>query len=190
MVEEAYEASDFYENLGGKRRHLYFLAAPIYDENGEIIAAIETLQDVTREREMERDLKEYAETLKNELDENITAPARPSRGSLRVRRFRPSSSTGITGSPSGTGLVTELTGCTGAEMIGTDRQYTPFYAEKRPVIADLIVDNDIEGLERYYGKKRVQKSAVVEEAYEARDYYENLGGKRRHLYFLAAPILG
>jgi len=71
VVEGAYEASDFYENLGGRRRHLYFLAAPIYDESGRVIAAIETLQDVTREREMERDLKEYAETLKNELYENI-----------------------------------------------------------------------------------------------------------------------
>jgi PAS domain S-box-containing protein len=73
-------------------------------------------------------------------------------------------------------------------MIGTDRQYLPFYQEKRPVIADLIVDNDIEGLEKYYGKKRVQKSAVIDGAYEARDYYKELGGRSRYLYFLAAPI--
>ncbi len=82
----------------------------------------------------------------------------------------------------------ELTGCRSADMIGTDKQGVPFYSEKRPVIADLIVDNDIEGLERYYGRKHVQKSSVVEKAYEARDSYENLGGRRRHLYFLAAPI--
>jgi len=82
----------------------------------------------------------------------------------------------------------ELTGYKGADMIGTDRQYIPFYAEKRPVIADVIMDDDIESLERYYGKKRVQKSVVVEGAYEASDFYENLGGRRRHLYFLAAPI--
>jgi hypothetical protein len=65
----------------------------------------------------------------------------------------------------------------------------PFYKEKRPVIADLIVDSDLEGLEKFYGKKKVQKSTVIEGAYEATDYYENIGGKRRHLYFLAAPIL-
>ncbi len=82
----------------------------------------------------------------------------------------------------------ELTGCRSVEMIGTDKQYMPFYPEKRPVIADLIVDNDFEGLDKYYGKKQVQKSSVVEKAYEARDFYENLGGRRRHLYFLAAPI--
>jgi PAS domain S-box-containing protein len=82
----------------------------------------------------------------------------------------------------------DLMGYDAGEMIGTDRQYLPFYQEKRPVIADLIVDNDIEGLEKYYGKKRVQKSAVVEGAYEARDYYKKLGGRSRYLYFLAAPI--
>ena len=82
----------------------------------------------------------------------------------------------------------ELTGFKAGEMIGTDRQYLPFYKEKRPVIADLIVDDDVAGLEKFYGKKQVQKSSIVEGAYEAGDFYENLGGKRRHLYFLAAPI--
>ena len=83
----------------------------------------------------------------------------------------------------------ELTGFRAGEMIGTDGQYRPFYAEKRPVIADLIVDRDVQGLEKYYGKKQVHQSSVIEGAYEASDFYETLGGrKRRHLYFLAAPI--
>lgn len=82
----------------------------------------------------------------------------------------------------------DLTGCKGADMIGTDTHYLPFYQEKRPMIADLIVDLDKVGLEHYYGKKRVQQAAMIEGAFEAYDFYENLGGKRRHLYFLAAPI--
>lgn len=70
-VKGAYEATDFFSDLGGRARHLYFLAAPIYDERGEIIAAIETMQDVTQQREMDIRLEEYAETLQNELVENI-----------------------------------------------------------------------------------------------------------------------
>ncbi|MBW2562293.1 MAG: PAS domain S-box protein [Deltaproteobacteria bacterium] len=70
-VKGAYEATDFFSDLGGKKRHLYFLAAPIYDEHGKIIAAIETMQDVTQQREMDIRLEEYAETLQNELTENI-----------------------------------------------------------------------------------------------------------------------
>ena len=82
----------------------------------------------------------------------------------------------------------ELTGFDARDMIGTDKQYIPFYSQKRPLIADFIVDHDIEGLERYYGFKEVRKSENVEGAYEARDIFKNLGGKKRHLYFLAAPI--
>jgi PAS domain S-box-containing protein len=187
VIEGAWEASDFFENRSGVRRHLYFLAAPIYDKKGEIIAAIETLQDVTRQTELENDLMGYTKTLKSELDKNI--------------RLINTIEGIIEGSPIPTFVIgrdhrimfwnkacAELVGHQAAEMIGTDKQYMPFYPEKRPVIADLIVDNDIEGLEKYYGKKRVQKSTVVEDAYEARDYYEKLGGRNRHLYFLAAPI--
>lgn len=67
----AYESTNYFQNLGGRNRELYFLAAPIYDEKGEIIAAVETLQDISREREMTKSLSEYAETLQNELIENI-----------------------------------------------------------------------------------------------------------------------
>ena len=67
----AYEATDYFESLGGLSRYLYFLAAPIYDEEGKIIAAIETLQDMSREEELTKSLREYAETLQNELTENI-----------------------------------------------------------------------------------------------------------------------
>ena len=188
VIEGAYEASDFYENIGGRSRHLYFLAAPIRNEKGEIIAAVETLQDVTRERELGRSLKEQTETLRRELEANI-----------RLRK----TIEGISeGSPIPTFVIdrdhriilwnralTEMSGFPGEAMIGTDNQWIPFYPEKRPVIADLIMDGDLGGLERFYGKKKVQKSSVIEGAYEAMDFYENLGGKRRHLYFLAAPIL-
>ncbi|MDD5100688.1 MAG: PAS domain S-box protein, partial [Syntrophales bacterium] len=83
---------------------------------------------------------------------------------------------------------TELTGFAAAEMIGTEKQHIPFYNEKRPVIADLIIERDFESIEKHYGTKKVQKSTTVEAAYEARDFFRNLGGRDRHLYFLAAPI--
>ena len=83
---------------------------------------------------------------------------------------------------------TELTGYDARDMIGTDRHYFPFYNEKRPLIADLILDQDWDGMERYYGSKKLRKSEKIEGAYEVRDFFENLGGRARHLYFLAAPI--
>jgi PAS domain S-box-containing protein len=187
IIKGAYEAHDFFENLGGKKRYLYFLAAPIYDERGEITAAIETLQDVTRADEMAKSLTDNAAAIKNELHENL--------------KLKKTIEGVIEGSPIPTFVIdkqhkiifwnracTELTGYDSKDMIGTDSQYMPFYSKRRPVIADLIVDNNIEELEKYYGKKGVHKSAVAEGAYDASDYFENLGGKNRYLYFLAAPI--
>jgi len=183
----AFEARDFYLNLNGKSRHLYFLAAPIYDESGEIIAAVETLQDVTREREMELSLKEHTETLQEELEKNITLQK-------TIEGI-------IHGSPTPMFVIdrnhrilfwnkalAELTGYSAKQMVGTDNQYLPFYPEKRPVIADLIVDNDIEGLNKLYAQKKVRLSSLITGAYEVWDYYPNLGGKSRHLHFQAAPI--
>lgn len=82
----------------------------------------------------------------------------------------------------------ELTGYLASDMLGTDSHYKPFYSVKRPVIADLIIDQDLESLGKYYGAKRAKQSEKVIGAYEANDYFENLGGRSRYTYFLAAPI--
>ncbi len=135
---------------------------------------------------MELDLKGYAESTRDELAKNITLK-RTVEGIIE-------------GSPIPTFVIdrnhrilfwnkacTELTGYDGKEMIGTDRHYEPLYKDRRPLIADVIVDNSMEKLKELYGE-RVQPSTVVKGAYESTDFYENLGGKSRHLYFLAAPI--
>lgn len=83
---------------------------------------------------------------------------------------------------------TGLTGVSAEDVLGTDNHSKPFYSVKRPMIADLIVDNDIEGLSKYYDAKKVKKSDKVIGAYEATDYFENLRGQSRYMYFLASPI--
>lgn len=44
---EGMSAEGWYDNLDGQRKYIIFDAAPIYNANGELIAAIETLQDIT-----------------------------------------------------------------------------------------------------------------------------------------------
>jgi len=70
-IEGAYEAVKHFTKFKGRDRHLHFLAAPIHNEKGEVVAAIETFLDVSKEVELTRNLQEYAETLQNELEENI-----------------------------------------------------------------------------------------------------------------------
>lgn len=83
---------------------------------------------------------------------------------------------------------TELTGYSAQDMLGTDHHYIPLYSVKRPLLADLIVDNQIDDLSKYYGNKKIKKSDKVLGAYEATDYFDNIGGRSRLLYFLASPI--
>ncbi|MFH1169094.1 MAG: PAS domain S-box protein [Chloroflexota bacterium] len=82
-----------------------------------------------------------------------------------------------------------LSGISQAEIIGRDRQGRAFYNEDRPTLADLIVDGaSIDGIETYYGGK-YRKSALIEGAYEAEDFFPNLGEHGRWLHFTASPIM-
>ena len=61
VIPGAYEAEDFFPALGDGGRWLFFTAAPVYDEHGELIAAIETLQDVTARKIAEEKLRQSEE---------------------------------------------------------------------------------------------------------------------------------
>jgi hypothetical protein len=55
-VEKSYEAIDFFPHMGKKGKWLHFTAVPIQDSNGTIIGIIESLEDLTEMRLMERSL--------------------------------------------------------------------------------------------------------------------------------------
>ena len=83
---------------------------------------------------------------------------------------------------------TDLTGYSSEEMINTDNYYKPFYKEKRPFLADFIIDQNVESFETFYGEGKVRRSESIEGAYEAVKYFKNLSGKERHLHLIATPI--
>lgn len=58
LIDGAYEAEDFFPKFGENGRWLYFTATPVRDARGEVVGAIETLQDVTERRLAEAELKE------------------------------------------------------------------------------------------------------------------------------------
>jgi PAS domain S-box-containing protein len=84
--------------------------------------------------------------------------------------------------------IEALTGIKRDKIIGTDEQWRAFYAEKRPTMADLIVDGAQEKeIETYYQGK-CKKSQLIEGAYEAEDIFQELGRSGRWLHFTASPI--
>jgi len=56
LIEGAFEATDFFPGIGKDGKWLHFLAGPIRDRNGEVIGAVETLEDVTELRRREDEL--------------------------------------------------------------------------------------------------------------------------------------
>lgn len=61
IAEGGFEAEDFFANFGSSGRWLYFTAAPLRDAHGKVIGAIETLQDVTVQKQAEEGLRQSEE---------------------------------------------------------------------------------------------------------------------------------
>ena len=81
-----------------------------------------------------------------------------------------------------------LTGISANEVIGTKRQWLPFYPKERLVMADIVVDKvPEEEIAKYYGVK-YSKSALIEGAYEAEDLFPQLGEIGKWLFFTSAPL--
>jgi len=172
LIEDAYEAVDFFPELGEGGKWLRFTAAVIRDSRGDQVGAIETIEDVT-----ERKLNEQA-LINSEV---------------RLQSI-------IQGSPIPTFVIgkdhiimywnkalEELSGVRAEEVIGTTDSHRPFYSEKRPALADLLLDQALDAIPKWYSNNYI-KSKLLEEAYEATDFFSELKDGGKWLRFTAAVI--
>ncbi len=82
-----------------------------------------------------------------------------------------------------------LTGFSAEALLGTKNQWKTFYPSQRPTLADFIVDGASEQkIDVYYAGKH-RKSALIEGAYEAEDFFPALKGGGKWLFFTAAPLI-
>ena len=68
-VAGAYHAEGFFPDLGEEGKWLYLTASPVTDEQGKIIGAIETLQDVTAGKRTEEAFLKVQEELERRVEE-------------------------------------------------------------------------------------------------------------------------
>ena len=81
----------------------------------------------------------------------------------------------------------ELTGMSASYMKGTDRQWKPFYTQKRPVLADIIIDGSFGDMPFLYSK--YAQSTLLKNGLQSEGWYQNLNRRDRYIIFDASPIV-
>jgi PAS domain S-box-containing protein len=76
LIGGAYEAEDWFPKMGRGGRWLHFTASPLKDSNGEIIGAIETLEDVTERKKAEERLRNHLQEITRAQEEERRRIAR------------------------------------------------------------------------------------------------------------------
>ncbi|RJR26727.1 MAG: PAS domain S-box protein [Desulfobacteraceae bacterium] len=155
-------------------------------------------RDLTIKKRLEEYRKTYSERLSREVQERTSQMMQFQE---KVQRQKATLEGIIQGSPIPTFVLDKdhrithwnkacetLTGFSAREMIGTNRQWEPFYRTNRKIIADLVMEGNTKELYELYGGMNLRKSQLVEAAYEAEHFFPQLGPNGTHLFVTAAPI--
>ena len=172
LIPEAYEATDFFPDLGTQGRWLRFTAAIIRNLDGQLIGAMETLEDITEQRLAEETIKQSERQLYDILKAS-PIPAFVIDCEHQIIFWNHA--------------LEELSNIRSIDILGTDQHWRAFYGSKRPCMADLIIDGKMEEISQWYAEKG-SKSELIEDAYEATDFFPDLGEGGKWLRFTAAAI--
>ena len=82
-----------------------------------------------------------------------------------------------------------LTGFSAKDLVGTKNQWKTFYPTQRPILADFIVRGASEKDISVYYAGKYRKSPLIQGAYEVEDFFPNLAGGGKWLFFTAAPLI-
>jgi len=172
LMEDAFEATDFFPELGDHGKWLRFTAAAIRDSHGDLVGAIETLEDVTERRHAEEALRNSELRLQSVIQSSPIPTFVIGKDHMVMYWNK---------------ALEELSGIRAEEVIGTTHYWRAFYSKERPCMADLMVDQALESIPQWYFEKYI-KSGLLDEAYEATDYFPELGDNGKWLRFTAAVI--
>ncbi|HUH67122.1 MAG TPA: PAS domain S-box protein [Syntrophales bacterium] len=156
----------------GNRIQVLVSPKPVYDKDGRYVGSIATFTDITARKKAEERLKESEQRLQTVLQGSPLPTIVIGRDHRIIYWNR---------------ALEELSGMKAGDIVGTKEQWRAFYSEERPCLADLIVDQALDQIPKWYLDKYV-KSRLLEEAYEATDFFPELGDAGKWLRFTAAVI--
>ncbi len=78
------------------------------------------------------------------------------------------------------------TGIKSSEVMGTDKHRKVLYHAEKPLMADLLIDDDLEGIKKWY--QNCKKSIYMDNAFAAEEFFPNVGENGTWLSFTATKI--
>jgi PAS domain S-box-containing protein len=143
------------------------------DDHGEVTAAVLSSRDISERKAVEEALYE-SQQLMHSIIQGSPIPAFVIDKNHRITYWNRA--------------LEELSGLRAKDMVGTSEQWRAFYSEKRPCMADVLVDADITAMNLLYPGKYI-KSNLLDDAYEGTDFFPDIGGGRgKWIRFTAAVI--
>lgn len=155
---------------GGKGAYLWMAASPLYDENDELIGAIESIRDVTEHKQSEEALQVAHQKLLDIIDflPDATFVIDQERKVIAWNR-----------------AIEKMTGVRKESILGKGGYAygIPFYGEPRPILIDFLFSGDPTSRLNYDFIEK-KGSTLYAEAYVPMSYR----GKGAYLWIIASPL--
>ena len=144
-------------------------ASPLYDPQGNISGSIETIRDITDRKRAEQEITRSRQSLEEIISFLPDATFVINRDGVVITWNR---------------AMEELTGVSAKSMVGKgDYEYAlPFYGEKKPMLANLILMLEAEVESRYTHIKREGDTLVVD------TFIPKLGVAGKYFWAKASPL--
>ena len=166
---QTYENSIVYAD--GSRHEVLFFKAPFFNTDGSLGGLVGSILDISQRKNAERAVVEQQE-FSESLVQNSTVPTFVINRQGEVIIWNRA--------------CEELTGIPASELVGTTEHWRAFYADRRPCLADFILNRRLRIDETYYQEWR--ESPLIPEGLQSEGWFADLNGQKRYIIFNAAPI--
>ena len=161
---ETYERR--FKHKNGSEVSTIISVTALMDDNGDFVGSFAMFTDISHRKKMEKELKNRESQL-NAIIDGSPVPQFVIDTNHRVMYWNKA--------------MADYSGISSEEIIGTNNHWKAFYSEKRPCLADLMVQGNLDQLNKFYSGK-FKESEHLKDAYEIEDFFPHVGeGKWLHL---------
>jgi two-component system cell cycle sensor histidine kinase/response regulator CckA len=160
------------EKFNPRIGYMEIRAYPVFDASGNVVTVLEHIRDISERKRADDALRESEQRLYATI-QGSSLPMFVIGKDQKIIYWNKA--------------LEQLSGTKAADVIGTDRAWTAFYDEERPLLANLLLRGDSSLIPIWYAGK-YSKSRLVDEAYECTDFSPKWVEGGKWLHFTAAAL--